>query len=124
MASLVAAAAYQVNDKDRQVIGAAVAGDAQVVVTNDRKLRQELERRFAGPRPLTADEFATQLAIDSPGTVLEVVDSLVAKRTARPVTTTQEFIEALRTPFPAMVAAITNDTPVVEADQKVHRQVD
>ena len=93
-----------INPKDRHVISAALAGEASIVVTNDKRLRSETEEAEIDLVPLSADEFAVHLLELMPDDVEGVITTLVEKRTKRPVTT-EELVETLRGPFPAMVAA-------------------
>jgi hypothetical protein len=93
-----------INPKDRHVIAAAIAGEASVIVTNDRNLRAETETANIDLVATTADDFAVRLWDLMPDDIDEVVNTLVAKRTKRPVTA-EQLIAALRGPFPAMAAA-------------------
>jgi hypothetical protein len=93
-----------VNPKDRHVIAAALAGEASLVVTNDKRLRAETKTADVGLMAMSADDFAVHLWEVMPDDVDEVINLLVAKRTKRPVTA-PELMEALRGPFPAMAAA-------------------
>lgn len=93
-----------INPKDRHVIAAALSGEASVVVTNDKRLRAGTEAAAIHLVPMSADDFAAHLAEVMPDDVDEVVNTLVAKRTKRPITP-EHLMEALRGPFPAMAAA-------------------
>lgn len=93
-----------INLKDRHVIAAAVAGGASVVVTNDGRLRSETETANVDLLPMSADAFAAHLWQLTPEAVDEVINTLVAKRTRRPVTV-DELMEAMRRPFPTMTSA-------------------
>jgi predicted nucleic acid-binding protein len=93
-----------INPKDRHVIAAALAGEASVVITNDRRLRAETETADVGLLAMSADDFAAHLWELMPDDVDEVIKTLVAKRAKRPVTA-GELVEALRGPFPAMATA-------------------
>jgi predicted nucleic acid-binding protein len=93
-----------INPKDRHVIAAALAGEASVVVTNDRRLRTETTTADVGLVAMSADDFALHLWELMPNDVNEVIRTLVAKRTKRRVTA-EELMEALRAPFPTMAAA-------------------
>jgi hypothetical protein len=53
---------------------------------------------------MSADDFAAHLWELMPDDVDEVVNTLVAKRTKR-LLTTEELVEELRGPFPTMAAA-------------------
>lgn len=93
-----------INPKDRHVIAAALAGEASIVVTNDKRLRAETEAADVGLLAMSADDFATHLWVLMPDDVDEVISTLVAKRTKRSVTG-QELIEAMRATFPTMASA-------------------
>lgn len=93
-----------INPKDRHVVAAALAGEASIVVTNDKRLRAETETAEAGLLAMSADDFATHLWILMPDDVDEVISALVAKRTKRPVTG-EALIEAMRATFPTMASA-------------------
>lgn len=93
-----------INPKDRHVIAAALTGEASLVVTNDKRLRSETEEAEIDLVPMSADDFAAHLFELMPDDVEAVMNTLVAKRTKRPVTT-EELVAALRGPFPTMVAA-------------------
>lgn len=93
-----------VNPKDRHVIAAALAGEASVVVTNDKGLRAETEASDITVLAMSADDFAAHLWELVPGEVDEVINLLVAKRTKRPVTA-EELVAELWGPFPTMATA-------------------
>lgn len=90
-----------INPKDRHVMAAALTGEASLVVTNDKRLRAETE---------SADAFAAHLWELMPDDVEAVINTLVAKRTKRPMAT-EELVAALSGPFPTMAAAwlVTRD---------------
>lgn len=92
-----------INPNDRHVIAAALAGEASVVVTNDKRLRAEIEATDVGLVAMSADDFAAHLWELVPNDVDSVISTLVAKRTRRPLLT-RELMEALRGPFPTMAA--------------------
>ena len=74
-----------INSKDRHVVGAALVGAAQVIVSNDRRLCAEVnssERRLAA---LDLDAFAIGLWRSSPSDVYAVIDSMVSKRQKPPI---------------------------------------
>jgi len=93
-----------INPKDRHVIAAAFAGEASIVVTNDKRLRAETETADVGLLAMSADDFATHLWVLMPDDVDEVISTLVAKRTKRPVTG-EELIETMRATFPTTASA-------------------
>lgn len=74
-----------INPKDRHVVAAALDARADLVVTNDRRLRREIAALEGSLRALTPDSFAVDL-FDRDRTGLErVVEDLIAKRVRRPV---------------------------------------
>ena len=93
-----------INPKDRHVIASALVGEASVVVTNDGRLRSETATAHVDLVPMSADTFAANLWQLMPEGVDEVISTLVAKRTMRPVTV-DELTEAMRRPFPTMTRA-------------------
>ncbi|MCL4291425.1 MAG: PIN domain-containing protein [Acidimicrobiia bacterium] len=93
-----------INPKDRHVIAAALAGEASVVVTNDKRLRAEIEAADVGLAARSADDFAAHLWEHMPDAVNAVIGTLVAKRTKRPVTG-EELVEAMRDSLPTMANA-------------------
>lgn len=97
-------AADAINPKDRHVIAAALAGEASIVVTNDKRLRAETATAAINLVPMSADDFAAHLLQLVPHDVDDVLNALAAKRKKRPVTTVQ-IVDALRGPFPTMTAA-------------------
>ena len=73
-----------VNPKDRHIAAAAATHHADIVVSNDRRLRRELAN--LGQQALSGDEFVAQLAAQHPSELNTVIDLLVAKRTRPPIT--------------------------------------
>lgn len=88
-----------VNQKDRHVVAAALAAKANVVVTNDKRLRRETNGLGRSPRATTADGFMVALDKASPEGVDAALDAMVAKRVRRP-TTKPELVEQLIASFP------------------------
>ena len=86
------------------MIAAALAGEASIVVSNDKRLRAETESADLGLLAMSADDFATHLWTLAPDDVDEVINTLVAKRTKQPVTA-HDLIEAMRGSVPTMTAA-------------------
>lgn len=100
-----AAAVAGVNQKDRHVAAAALAHGADLLVSNDRRLRREIT---ALGRPLLAmsgDEFAQRLLADQPDGIDAVLNTLVAKRTRHPVTRS-ELLDQLAGSFPGFVTEL------------------
>ena len=75
-----------VNEKDRHVVSAARRAGAQLIVTNDRRLRDEIAAADVDLCAVDLDAFAWRLWESSPAGVVRVVDELVRKRRRRPVT--------------------------------------
>jgi hypothetical protein len=90
-----------INAKDRHVVGAAIIGEANLVVSNDRRLRSEIEASSIAARPLSLDVFATTLEARDAERVSAVVDTLVAKRRKVP-TTREAMLTALRGHMPSL----------------------
>ena len=102
---ITAAAAASVNRKDRHVAATALAHGADLVVSNDRRLRREINALDESLRAVTGDEFARRLLVDRPDVVDAVIDALVAKRTRRPATRS-ELIDQLAWSFPGFAAEL------------------
>lgn len=92
-----------VNRKDRHVAATALAHGADLIVSNDRRLRREINALGQPLRAVSGDEFAQQLLDDEPDGIDAVIDELVAKRTRRPVSRS-EFIDQLAGTFPGFAA--------------------
>lgn len=88
-----------INAKDRHIVSAAIQGEASPIVTNDRRLRREVAASDLAVRGIDLDTFATTLWQSAPDEVTSVVDSLIRKRTRRPVSRS-EMLEALRGHMP------------------------
>ena len=72
--------------KDRHVAALALTQHADLVVTNDRRLRREIDALTMPLRALSADEFVLHLVLADRTHVDDVIDELVTKRQRRPVT--------------------------------------
>lgn len=90
-----------INQKDRHVVATALAGEASVVVTNDKQLRAEIAHADIDVVAMSADTFAAHLWRLMPDELNEVIDILVTKRTRQPITA-EELMGAMRGPFPTM----------------------
>lgn len=99
------AAVGTVNRKDRHVAATALAHGADLVVSNDRRLRREINALDQPLQAVTADEFAQQLLADQPDGIDAVIDALVAKRTRRPITRI-ELVDQLAATFPGFAAEL------------------
>ena len=95
-----------VNAKDRHVASAALAARADFVVTNDRRLRRQVDGIGEPLRALSADEFMVRLYRDQPDRLVGVLDAMVAKRTRRPISPS-ELVNALKSSFPQLVNRLT-----------------
>ena len=102
---IIAAAVAAVNPKDRHVASAALQHGADLVVSNDRRLRREINALGQPLQALTADEFAQRLLVDQPDGIDAVIDALVAKRTRRPITRI-ELVDQLAASFPGFAAEL------------------
>ena len=95
-----------VNAKDRHVASAALAAGANFVVTNDRRLRRQVDGIGEPLRALSADEFMVRLYRDQPDRLVGVLDAMVAKRIRRPIAPS-ELVNALKSSFPQLVNRLT-----------------
>jgi hypothetical protein len=77
------------------------------VVTNDRRLRQQLQALDPPITALTPDEFALWLLEDDPEGLNEVLDTMAAKRT-RPPITRDELTAKLAGPLPRFATKVRN----------------
>lgn len=108
---ITAAAVATVNRKDRHVAATALQHGADLVVSNDRRLRREINTldqaldAVTGVRAVTGDEFAQRLLADQPDGMHTVIDALVAKRTRRPITRI-ELADQLTASFPGFAAEL------------------
>lgn len=94
-----------INRKDRHVVAVALTNGADVVVTNDRRLRREIEPLSRHLVALSADDFAVSLLGDDPDAIEQVLDDLITKRVRRPVTR-DELLDGLAGTFPSFVTAL------------------
>lgn len=88
-----------VNPKDRHVAAVALAIQADIVVSKDRRLRQQLQALDPPITAMTADDFALRLLDRDPDGINGVVDTMAARRTRCPVTL-EELIAQLAGPLP------------------------
>lgn len=96
------------NVKDRHVAAVALAAKADVVVSNDRRLRRQINHLDTPFRAVTADDLMVGLHDADRDGVDEVIATMVAKRVRRPVTRA-ELIGHLAGSFPRLAAALTGD---------------
>ena len=94
-----------INAKDCHVVGAALVGAAQMIVSNDRRLRAEVDASELQLTMLDLDTFAIGLWRSSPTDVHGVIDTMVSKR-QRPPISTDELIGALRRSMPSLALAL------------------
>ncbi len=94
-----------INRKDRHVVAVALAHTANIVVTNDRRLRQEVAALGQPLRAVSADDFAVGLLGHDRDGVEQVIDALVAKRVRRLVTR-EELLDQLVGALPSFVTAL------------------
>lgn len=95
-----------VNAKDRHVAAVAFASKADVVVSNDRRLRREINRLNRPLRAVSADDLMLGLYDADRDGVDEVLATMVAKRVRRPVTRA-ELLDQLSGSFPRFAATLT-----------------
>ena len=108
---ITAVAVRSVNRKDRHVVATALVHGADLVVSNDRRLRREIKTLDAPLRAVTGDEFAQRLLVDQPDRVDAVIGALTAKRMRRPVTR-NELIDHLAGNFPRFAAKLHRAGPM------------
>lgn len=87
------------------VVAAALANDADIVVTDDRRLRREIAALDRPLRAVTADDFAVGFIGRDRTAVEAVIDDLIAKRVRRPVNR-DELLDQLGDMFPSLVATL------------------
>ena len=97
-----------INRKDRHVVAAALAGDADVVVTNDRRLRTEIDALRRPLGSMSADDFAVGLLGHDRDAIEKVLDALITKRVRRPITR-EELLDRLADTFPLFVTTLAPD---------------
>ncbi len=96
-----------VNEKDRHVVAAALEAGAEVLVTNDRRLRDEVERDSLTIRPMSADDLGNLLWTIDSDTVSEVLEALFGKRRSDSLTR-RDFAEMLSRHLPTVARAWSN----------------
>jgi|GEM_PF-940213 len=94
-----------VNFKDRHVVATAITNGANMIVTNDQRLRGEINAMGQGLVAVTADRFAQLLLTDQPDGIDAVIAALVAKRTRHPVTRAK-LIDQLAGGLPGFVGEL------------------
>lgn len=92
-----------VNAKDRHVAAIALATHAAVVVTNDKRLRRQINALAAPLQAITGDEFMVSLYYAQPNQVDAALDTMVARRTRRPISR-GNLLDALAPSFPRFAA--------------------
>jgi len=88
-----------VNAKDHHVAAAGVTAKANLIVTNDKRLRREANQLGQGLRAVAADDFMVALDADKPADIDQAPGSMIAKRVRRPVTRA-ELLDQLAPAFP------------------------
>lgn len=101
-------AVERINRKDRHVVAAALANAADIVVTNDRRLRREIAALGQPLGAVSADDFAVGLVGHDRQAIEQVIDDLVAKRVRRLVPR-RELLDRFADAFPSLVAALDPD---------------
>ena len=96
----------EINPKDRHVVGAALQGEATLVVTNDGRLRNEIVASGLALRGVDLDTFMTTLWESAPADVVSVADSLIRKR-RRPPVTKSEMLASIESHMPNLVERLT-----------------
>lgn len=94
-----------VNPKDRHVAALAADAAADVVVSNDQRLRRQLAALAPPVHAVGADRFAVALLAEDRDAMGEVVDTMAAKR-RRPPVTRDELVQQLASSFPRFTAAL------------------
>lgn len=94
-----------VNIKDRHVAAVALASKADVVVSNDRRLRRQITQLDTPVRAVTADDLMVGLCDADRDGVDEVIATMVTRRVRRPITRA-ELIDQLARSFPRFAAAL------------------
>lgn len=97
-----------INDKDRHVVGAAIEAEATLIVSNDRRLRAEVNAAELDQRAIDVDEFAMHLWASSPAGVSAVVDAMVYKRRHPPVRRAV-IVESLRPSMPRLATELPSN---------------
>lgn len=90
-----------INRKDRHIVGAAIQGEATMIVTNDRRLRREITSSGLAILGIDLDTFVVGLWESMPAEVAEVIDTLIRKRSRRPVARSQ-MLDLIRVHMPAL----------------------
>lgn len=93
-----------INVKDRHVVGSALSASVDLLVTNDRRLRTEVERAGIAVTAVSSDDFARMLWASGPSEETSVLEVLLAKRRRQPHTR-EEFAAQLSRHFPAVAQA-------------------
>ncbi len=101
-----------INHKDRHVVAAARFHKVDVIVSNDKRLRREVNKWAAKHRsPLlvwSADELASQLRAQSRAGVIEVIRAMAARMTAPP-RSADEVHSALILSLPSLAGLATTE---------------
>lgn len=98
-----------VNAKDHHVVTAAIEAEDDVLVTNDRRLRDEGAASSLIIGPMSADDLGAPLWDSDHEAVNQVIDTLLAKRRRRPPTRC-DFADQLARHLPTIAEAWLSHT--------------
>lgn len=96
----------EINAKDRHIVDVAVASGASVLITHDRRLRDEVSAARLGLDVATLDEFAHVLWERDPRSASCVIDALTAKR-SRPRVMREDLIAKIAPLMPSLALELT-----------------
>jgi rRNA-processing protein FCF1 len=101
-----------INAKDRHVMAAARFHDVDVIVSNDKRLRREVDawaaNHRARVRAWSADELAARLLDEDRSAVVETIEAMAARMT-NPPRSTEEVLAVLVESLPSLGALTTHD---------------
>jgi hypothetical protein len=94
-----------INEKDRHVVAAARFHNVDVVVSNDKRLRREVNEwatKHRSPlRAWSADQLAMQLRVEAQAGVIEVITAMAARMTDPP-RSNEEVLRAMILSLPSL----------------------
>ena len=88
-----------VNAKDRHVAMAAITARASVAVTNDRRLRRQLNNALPKLSPMSVDQFALHL-FQRDGDAMDAILKTMAGKRTRPPMTVDELVMRMAVALP------------------------